>query len=108
MYLLGYAVEFSLKAKLMERHAFYHLQELQEYLSEKIGRQVNLFTHSLDALMDWAEAQGRMNRDVRNYWGVIRKWQVDWRYDPRETSKEECSEFFKATDTVLNYIQNSI
>jgi len=108
MYLLGYAVECSLKAKLMERHDFHHLQQLQDYLSERIGKRVDLFTHSLDVLMNWTEALGRMDGDIRNCWGVIRKWHVNWRYNPRETSEEECADFFDATGIVLNYIQSSI
>jgi hypothetical protein len=108
MYLFGYAVECGLKAKLMERYGFRHLLQLQQYLSEKTGKEVNLYTHSLDTLMNWTEAQGRMEPGLRVHWAVVRQWRVDWRYSPDESSKEECSQFSVAVEKVLTHIRRNV
>jgi len=108
MYLLGYAVECSLKAKLMERYDFDHLDQLQAHLSEKLGRRVDLFTHSLQILMDWTEAEGRMDRATRHCWGTTRKWRADWRYSPIQGNATECEQYFWAVDAVLGFVARSV
>jgi len=60
MYLLGYAVECTLKARLMERHGMWHLERLQRHLSRRFGRPVDLLTHSLHDLMEWTSSRHRL------------------------------------------------
>jgi hypothetical protein len=108
MYLLGYAVECSLKAKLMERYGHQHLKELQAYLRKRFRSDVDVFTHSLHDLMTWAEGEARLNTGLRRQWGQVRKWQVDWRYSPLQGTEQECSDFFAAAEEVLGFIQRSV
>jgi hypothetical protein len=108
MYLLGYAVECNLKAKLMERYRHLHLQELQTYLRRRFRPDVDVFTHSLHDLMTWTENEARITDSLRQAWGQVSKWQVDWRYSPEAGTERECGDFFRATECVLGFIQRSV
>lgn len=108
MYSLGYAVECSLKSKLMERYGCLQLSDLQNHLSQRLGRPLDLHTHSLHDLMNWTESLVRIDRTHRVNWGIVRKWQVAWRYAPHDSGEVACQEFFDAADVVLRFVQNSI
>ena len=108
MYLLGYAVECGLKARLMERHGLVNLEELQRYLARRLGRKIDVFTHSLHLLMEWTFAGNRITREQRTSWGIVRTWRVEWRYDPDAASQQECHSFFEACQTAMRFIQRSL
>jgi hypothetical protein len=108
MYLLGYAVECALKARLMERYGLWNLTELGTLLSARLGKSVDVFRHSLHELMDLTAAEPRMDRETRQRWGVVRKWQVHWRYNPRAGAPDECASFFDAAHVVLEYVASSV
>jgi hypothetical protein len=108
MYLLGYAIECALKAKLMERHDLWDLHALGEFLSARLHGPVDVFTHSLHTLMNWSEAELRMDRGTVQSWGIIRRWQVDWRYSPDQGNEVACGEFFEAAKAMLQFVRNSI
>ncbi len=108
MYLLGYAVECALKAKLMERYGYEHLRDLQAHLHKRFRRDIDVFTHSLPLLMTWTEGEARISRTLRRPWGETRKWQVAWRYDPQAGTEKECGDFFSAAEHVLRFIERSV
>ena len=108
MYLLGYAVECNLKAKLMERYGHQHLEALQAYLQTRFRPDVDVFTHSLHDLMTWTEGETRIAQSLQRQWGQVCKWQVDWRYSPDAGTKLECKNFFEAAERVLGFIQRSV
>ena len=51
MYMMGYSVECSIKARLMERFTSPNLEELEAELSRRLRTRVDLRTHSLSVLM---------------------------------------------------------
>lgn len=107
MYLLGYAVECSLKAKLMERYDVRRLEQLEALLSGRLQRPIDLFQHSLQILMDWTEAEHRMDRVTRAQWGTVRRWRVDWRYNPMG-AESDWKQYSEAVDGVLRFIRGSV
>ncbi len=108
MYLMGYAIECSLKASLMQMYRVRTLATLQARLSHRLRTEVDLQTHSLKRLMEWTDAEHRMDGDTRKNWGTVRKWTVHWRYNPNEASEAECRDFCGAAFAVLRFIRNSI
>ena len=107
MYMLGYSVECSLKAKLMERFESRNLRALQEALSKRLKKKVDLLTHSLDDLLEYTHAEHRLGA-LRVDFGVCRKWRVAWRYSPDNGSERTCRGFFEACDRVLEFVAKSI
>lgn len=111
MYLLGYAVECSLKARLIERHERYGVHTLlglQDHLAGRLKTRPDVRTHSLIRLMEWTGAEHRMDGRTKRLWGVVCKWTVDWRYNPNQGSKQECEDFFEASEAILRFILNSV
>ncbi|MCK4341445.1 MAG: hypothetical protein KAY37_06970 [Phycisphaerae bacterium] len=108
MYLLGYAVECSLKAKLMERFGTRTLHGLEERLRERFGVETNLFTHNLGTLMELTSTEHRMGSELRRFWGVCRRWEVHWRYNPDPGHEHGCDEFFTACREVLRFVKNNV
>jgi hypothetical protein len=110
MYLLGYAVECSLKARLMERFGVSTLSGLERELGRRIGQEVNLRTHSLDLLFEFTKAEHRLDGDgsQRRAFNRCRTWNVNWRYDPFGGDEVECLDFFEACNRFLGFVETSV
>ena len=111
MYLLGYAVECKLKARLMEIHRARTLGELEERLSKRIGTRVQLTGkegHSIVRLVELTGARTRMDRETFIAYTMCAHWRVDWRYDPQEGKETECQEFFESATRFLGFVASSI
>lgn len=111
MYLLGYAIECNLKARLMEKHGARTIEELEEKLSRRFEKDVRLTGrsgHNIGEMLDMLDgARGKMDAGVRQAFGQCARWRTDWRYDPKEGNKTECEEFFEASERVLRFIARS-
>ena len=107
MYLLGYAVECSLKARLMERFRTRHLQDLEKVLADRMKKRVDLLTHSLDDLLEYTQSGHRLGQ-VRVDFNICRRWRVEWRYMPGQGTQQECEDFFEACDAVLCFVENNV
>ena len=111
MYLLGYVVECKLKARLMENHGAWTLDDLEDILSQRFGVPVHLTGkdgHNIARLVEFTEARRRMERNILVAYNQCAKWRVDWRYNPDGGSETECDEFFEAVECFTKYISNSI
>ena len=110
MYLLGYAVECSLKARLMECFNVRTLSGLERKLGERIGQEVNLRTHSLQLLFEFTSAEHRLNGDgsQRRAFYRCRAWNINWRYDPYGGDEVECTDFFEACNSFLRFVDTSV
>jgi len=75
MYLLGYAIECSLKARLMERFRAPNLHQLQEELARRLGQKIDLYSHSLNVLFEYTKSEHRLNGDgsQRRAFNICRK-----------------------------------
>ncbi|HUU83426.1 MAG TPA: hypothetical protein VM243_07980 [Phycisphaerae bacterium] len=107
MYMLGYAVECSLKARLMERFSAFHLQDLERELSDRLQKQVDLRTHSLDILLEYTQSEHRLS-EIGEDFNVCRRWRVEWRYRPTLGTEQACEEFFEACDAFLLFVAHNV
>jgi hypothetical protein len=108
MYMLGYAIECSLKARLMERFGCQHLQELERQLGRRLKRKLNLRTHSLDVLLEYAQSEHRLTGSLQHAYNRCRTWTVQWRYDPFVGNERECLEFFEDGDRFLKFVAHTV
>jgi HEPN domain-containing protein len=108
MYLMGYALECSLKARLMERHDVRHLDDLAERLSRRFGKPVDPKKHSLAYLFELTEANARLSGAARRAYNACVRWRVDWRYDPHGGTREDCDAFFECAARFLRFVESSV
>ena len=113
MYLAGYSVECRLKARLMERYHLDTLEELEEEIAGRLGRQVNVFTHSIEALFALTGARDRLLGDSRHPTALrafqhCNRWKPAWRYDPTDGSADECGDFLEAVEEFGHYVTNNV
>jgi hypothetical protein len=114
MYLLGYAVECRLKARLMEIYEVNTLTDLERVLAKKFKKNtVDLKTHSLEYLFSFTNGRERLigpngnDKSLRAFQSCNR-WTPSWRYNPKEGNKDECIHFFEAVDIFLKFISTNI
>lgn len=108
MYLLGYAVECSLKARLLETYDCYTLDELQRRLSRDESK-VDVYTHSLGRLMELAVPSQQRPAHLRGALGIVQKWDVAWRYrGVRSDDATQAKEFFSAAERVLEFLRTPL
>lgn len=108
MYLAGYYIECKLKARLMEMYNIWTLEELENRLSQRTGKSVRAFTHSIEVLMTHTGAMKRMDDNVRRSFAKCNQWKTDWRYDPSEGTMDECEAFIQAVETLGHFIDRNI
>ena len=105
---MGYAVECSLKASLMEEYGVVSLTELQECLSLRYHHMIDVQTHKLTALMSWAEVEHRRDQPTKKIWGICCKWSVEWRYNPLDPGESECQKFFDAVGVIRKFVRTNV
>lgn len=108
MYLAGYYIECKLKARLMEMYDIWTLEELESKLSQRTGKPIKAFTHSIEVLMTHTGALKRMDSTARRSFVKCNRWRTDWRYDPSNGSKDECETFIKAVETLGHFIDRNV
>lgn len=108
MYLLGYALECRLKARLMEQHGVYHLNALEERLSTRLGTPVDVRTHSIAYLLELTGANDRLRGEIRRDYNTCVRWRVDWRYNPDAGNKADCDAFFECADRFMEFVGSSV
>ncbi len=114
MYVLGYAVECKLKARLMEMYDERTLEDLEKRLVKKFkGETIDLKTHSIERLFflsgarDRLMAKGESDANLRAF-QQCNQWNVSWRYDPYRGNQDKCDIFFQHVDTFLKYLSHSL
>ncbi len=108
MYMLGYALECSIKARLMERHRLLTLMDLESHLASRRGKDVSLRTHSLEELLELTGTSHRLSRETRRAYNLCRTWRVDWRYSPDNGKEVDCGDFFESCDRFLSFVRTSV
>lgn len=108
MYLAGYYIECKLKASLMEMHGIWTLEELESKLSQRTGKSIQAFTHNIEVLMIHTGALKRMDSIARRAFAKCNQWKTNWRYDPGNSSKDECEAFINAVETLGHFIDRNI
>ena len=114
MYVLGYAVECTLKARLMEKYNARTLGDLEKILKKRFkGETIDLKIHSIEHLFfltgvrDRLEAKGKNDANLRAY-RQCNQWNVSWRYDPDGGNRDKCDFFFENVATFLKFLSHSL
>lgn len=113
MYLGGYGVECRLKARLMEKYGLDTLGQLEDEIMNRLGREINVFTHSIEALFALTGAHDRLLQDPRNPTALrafqrCNRWRPAWRYNPDDGTEDECNDFLEAVEEFSRYISNNV
>ena len=112
MYMAGYGVECSLKAKLMKRFRCWTLQELEDHLHAKnlLPGQFTIFTHQLMLLLRLTGSAAVLQRD-RGLWPqfvLVNEWLPAWRYSPDLGRREDAEDYLNAGTTMAKWIENNV
>lgn len=113
MYLAGYAIECLLKAQLMEKFGLDTLQELEGEIVRRSGHPLDVFTHSIEALLQLSGARDRLlqssgDQKILRAYHTCNRWNPSWRYNPTEGNVEDCGEFMDAVDLFRQYVANNV
>ncbi len=114
MYLAGYAVECLLKTKLMQIYDCRTLRELELELELKrrsiLPAHGTVFTHHLEGLLRLAPGHHRLlnNSEMSYLFNDVNRWTPHWRYDPKQASPEEATQFMTHVDRVMHWINTNI
>lgn len=110
MYLAGYSIECKLKARLMEMSGVWTLQALEGELARRLGRTPDVFTHSIEVLLDLTGARARVARDrqAQRAFNTCNRWHPAWRYNPQAPGARECQSFLHAVELFGQFIERSI
>jgi hypothetical protein len=113
MYLAGYSIECKLKARLMEVYGLDTLDQLEVEVERRLGRPVNVFTHSIEALFGLTGAQRRLLSDPKRP-GALRAfqqcnvWRPAWRYTADDASEDACAAFMQAVVEFGQFIDHNV
>ena len=119
-YMMGYALEFSLKRKISSNIGFIRGfpetgQELNAYSAEvshfhalntgihlhKIGQ---LRHHKLDELLHFSGVKARIVAKFYRQWLIVSKWNPESRYVRQRITREKAREFMAAAKKILKEI----
>jgi hypothetical protein len=114
MYMAGYAIECTIKAKLMKVFKKRTLEDLEVELKRRglIPDRTSLFDHRIELYM---RASGRLDtlkgKGKEPLWqsfNVANQWLPSWRYNPDQSNRPDAEDFLSAVDTMLKWIRNNI
>ncbi len=112
MYLAGYAVECTLKVRLMKTYHCFNLGELEKDLQDRglLPPRTSVFTHELEMLLGLTNATDRlrMNRVLWDRFNVVNAWMPAWRYSPDLSNEEDARDFLDAVHQVVQWIEHNV
>ncbi|MBN2196316.1 MAG: hypothetical protein JW751_26115 [Polyangiaceae bacterium] len=110
MYLAGYSIECKLKVRLMEMFGVWNLRDLEAELERRLGSTPDLFTHSIEVLLELTGARDRVGqrREIQIAFNKCNEWRPAWRYAPDAGTAAECEAFLDAVETFGQFIERSI
>jgi HEPN domain-containing protein len=103
-YLAGFAVECALKACIAKRTRRHDFPADKEYAGK-------VYTHNLDQLLKLASLETQLYKDMEtrprlaNNWDVVRRWNVDSRYETSGLSGRNMTLAVNSADGVLQWIK---
>jgi hypothetical protein len=103
-YLAGFAIECALKACIAKKTRRHDFPADKDYAGK-------VYTHNLEQLLKLAHLDTQLNEDVENRpqlavnWDVVRRWNVDSRYETSKLSGREMILATNSADGVLQWIK---
>ncbi len=107
IYLLGYAIECHLKFAVCERNEW---NELPEKIPQG-GKQVNLYVHNWDVLVEAAQLRPLLNRKpliFAAYSAMVEQWGPSLRYRTKLFSKTEGHRLYKQLEELYQFFRESV
>jgi hypothetical protein len=113
MYVAGYVIECKLKASLMEIYDLDTLEELDAELERRLGKRVDVFTHSIEVLFNLTNARDRMignskGTSVLRAFQLCNTWHPAWRYRPDDGSEPDCAAFMSSVKEFRDFIDHNL
>lgn len=112
MYMAGYAIECTLKAKLMRKYDQDNLLDLEDELRKRKdgSADARVFTHGLEELLMLADGMTRLrqNEGMWRTFNLANGWTPSWRYSPEPSSPEDAEDFLAAVVTLKKWIENNL
>ncbi len=113
MYLAGYSIECKLKARLMEMYNLDRLEQLETEIERRLGRPVDVFTHSIEVLFGLTGARDRLLNDPRRSTALrayhsCNAWKPAWRYKSDDGNEDDCNTFMEAVDAFGQFIDHNV
>jgi len=112
MYVAGYAIECTIKARLMSMFEVDHLEDLETKIKQRglIAESDSLFDHRIEL---YVRVSGRLDamRQDKVVWpafNLANRWIPSWRYNPDRSNMDDAEDFLHAVDTVIQWIRNNI
>ncbi len=98
-YLVGYAVEFALKVRIISR-----LMASNGFPDKKLAE--NFYKHDLTLLRKWAELDEEMDKcsTICIHWDIVKDWNEQSRYEIGKTDRD-ATDMYEATEEVLEWIK---
>jgi hypothetical protein len=97
----------------MEVYSLDTLDQLEVEVERRLGRPVNVFTHSIEALFGLTGAQRRLLSDPKRP-GALRAfqqcnvWRPAWRYTADDASEDACATFMQAVVEFGQFIDHNV
>ena len=112
MYLAGYALECTIKSRLMRKFACRNLDELDEALKQKglIPADATVYDHRIELYVRAGGGLERL-RDNQATWSryiVANRWHPSRRYNPDLSARDDALDFLSAVDAVLAWLDANI
>jgi len=112
MYISGYAIECTIKARLMLMFRVNTLEDLEAELKRRglIPGDASLFDHRIELYL---RASGRLEalRSDKALWrsfNIANRWIPSWRYNPDLSNRNDAEDFLSAVDAVFKWIVNNV
>ena len=120
IYLMGYAIELSLKRKLSHTLSFnrgfpespgefgLYSAQLTQFHAMNTGIPLNkvwqIRTHDLGKLLTFSGAEARIVANCHPEWVVVNAWNPEDRYVRRRVTKRQAAEFMRSARRILREI----
>ena len=112
MYLAGYAVECTLKHRLMLIHGCRNLMELQSALEQRghSPAEADPFTHGLHRLLWLTGGIARVRADLSAWraFTTVNEWMPAWRYAADAPDDAQARGFLRSVESTIHWIDANL
>lgn len=103
-YLGGLAIECALKACIAKRTRRYEFPRDRKYVEKVYSHDLSELL-KLAGLKDQLDHDSKNNRNLAKYWGVVKDWKIETRYEASGLKGVDMDIAVNSTDGVLQWIK---